>query len=64
MTGTWDKLDDGSWGVMVRCGGRGVEMVGHTIVVRRRDRSTSNETLGELVADYGLGDVCVYRVQP
>jgi hypothetical protein len=46
--GSWDKLSDGSWGVMVRCGGRGAEMVGRTIVVRRKDRSTSNVTAAEL----------------
>ena len=62
MVGTWDKLDDGSWGVQVRCGGRGAEMVGQMIVVRRKDKTTSNETLGALVADYGQGDVAVYRV--
>jgi hypothetical protein len=60
--GSWDKLSDGSWGVMVRCGGRGTEMVGQTVVVRRKDRSTSNVMLGALVADYGQGDVAVYQV--
>jgi hypothetical protein len=60
---SWDKLDDGSWGVMVRCGGHGTEMVGQTVVARRRDKTTSNVTLTELVVDYGVGDVCVYRVQ-
>jgi len=62
MVAAWDKLDDGSWGVMVRCGGRGASMVGQVVVARRRDKTTSNVTLGALVADYGQGDVCVYRV--
>lgn len=62
MVGTWDKLDDGSWGVQVRAGGNGAALVGEIVVVRRRDRTSSNVTLGRLVADYGAGDVAVYEV--
>jgi hypothetical protein len=63
VVANWDRLDDGSWGLSVRCGGHGAEMVGQLVTARRKDRSTSTERLGALVQDYGHGDVCVYRVQ-
>lgn len=61
--GKWDKLDDGTWGIQVRVGGNGMYYVGKTVLVRRKDRSSSHEVLGELVTDYGPGDVAVFRME-
>ena len=63
MVGTWDKLDDGSWGVSVRVGGKGASMIGEVVVVRRKDKTTCNARLVALVADYGDGDVATYRAE-
>lgn len=63
MVGMWDKLDDGTWGVSVRVGGKGASMVGEVVVVRRKDKTTCNAMLTALVTDYGVGDVAIFRAE-
>lgn len=60
--GTWEKLTDGTWGIQVRAGGKGAELVGRMLAVVKKDKSMSTETLGEVVTDYGPGDVVIFRV--
>ena len=62
MKAEWQKLENGSWGVLVQCGGRGAEMVGQMVVVRKKDKTSSNVTLGTLVKDYGKGDWALFEV--
>lgn len=61
MQAEWKKLENGTWGVMVECGGRGAVMVGQMVVVRRKDRTSSNVTLGALVQDWGKGDWALFQ---
>lgn len=63
LDGKWERLDDGAWGVSVRCGGRGEAMVGRDVHVATRDKRMTVVTLGALVRDYGRGDVAIYRRQ-
>ncbi len=58
----WDKASDGRWLVSVRCGGHGSEFVGRAVRVIRKDKTSSHETLGAVVQDYGQGDVCLFEV--
>lgn len=61
ITATWTK-ENNEWCLQVRCGGHGAEYVGKLVVVHtRKDNSYRPATLGELVADYGAGDVAVFR---
>ena len=63
INATWTK-EKNEWCLQVRCGGRGESFVGRAVVVHRRsDNSYKDATLGELVADYGEGDVAVFRAQ-
>jgi hypothetical protein len=62
MQAEWKKLDDGTWGVMAQCGGRSAEMVGQMVVVKKKDRSATNVTLGPVVKDFGKGDWAVFEV--
>ncbi len=59
-TAEW-TYQDGRWAISVKTGGRGTRFVGRTVVVVRKDRTRTIETLGALIEDYGTGDVAVYE---
>jgi hypothetical protein len=56
----WTRQDD-QFLVQVRCGGRGSEFVGRAAEVARKNGGWDRVVLGDLVEDFGAGDVCLFR---
>ena len=63
VNGQFEKLEDGSWGVTFRVGGRAEECVGRWGSARRKDRTTTQVWLTEVVKDWGAGDVATFRIK-
>ena len=61
LKGKWSKTD-GKFTADIRVGGRGQEHVGQQAALLSANKTWSIVTLGDVVKDYGPGDVVVYRV--
>ena len=61
VEGKWDKHGD-QFVANIRCGGRGAALVGRQARLRSKAKDYTFVTLGELLVDYGAGDVCLFAV--
>ncbi len=63
MTARWTKLSNGrGLGAQLRVGGRGAEYVGQQVPIVSKAGKRDLVTLGEIVKDWGEGDVVEFRV--
>lgn len=65
VRGKWAKLDDGTFGASIRLRDHSNVSVhvGKIVQVLSKDGKFSDVRLVELVRDYGVGDVTIYRCE-
>lgn len=61
VSGKFDMVA-GRWVASVRCGGRGASMVGSMANLHKKSGGIVLVRLGDVVQDYGAGDVALFAI--